>query len=93
MAEVKVFNDLDIELAQRTKDIVNAQRFNNRPAFKTLNLGWDLETGSIAVNYTFVEEPQSNDQPALYAWFDHFEVNTHSWYQLTAPYPLLIDTT
>nr|EKV2763541.1 hypothetical protein [Acinetobacter baumannii] len=50
MAEVKVFNDLDIELAQRTKDIVNAQRFNNRPAFKTLNLGWDLETGSIAVN-------------------------------------------
>lgn len=68
MAEVKVFNDLDIELAQRTKDIVNAQRFNNRPAFKTLNLGWDLETGSIAVNYTFVEEPQSNDQPAYNAF-------------------------
>ncbi|BCR40543.1 hypothetical protein KHAB170019_13660 [Acinetobacter baumannii] len=62
MAEVKVFNALDIELAQKTQDIVNAQRFNNRPAFKTLNLGWDLETG--AVNYTFVEEPPVNDQPA-----------------------------
>ncbi|MBD0137712.1 hypothetical protein IAF30_21090, partial [Acinetobacter baumannii] len=37
MAEVKVFNALDIELAQKTQDIVNAQRFNNRPAFKTLN--------------------------------------------------------
>lgn len=52
------------ELAQKTQDIVNAQRFNNRPAFKTLNLGWDLETGSVAVNYTFVEEPPVNDQPA-----------------------------
>ncbi len=28
MAEVKVFNALDIELAQKTQDIVNAQRFN-----------------------------------------------------------------
>ncbi len=55
---------MDIELAQKTKDIVNSQRYNNRPAFKTLTLGWDLETGSIAVNYTFVEEPQSTDQPA-----------------------------
>ncbi|EOD6615883.1 hypothetical protein JIM27_003163 [Acinetobacter baumannii] len=64
MAEVKVFNALDIELAQKTQDIVNAQRFNNRPAFKTLNLGWDLETGAVAVNYTFVEEPPVNDQPA-----------------------------
>ncbi|AUT36621.1 hypothetical protein [Acinetobacter baumannii] len=64
MADVKVFTDLDIELAQKTKDIVNSQRYNNRPAFKTLNLGWDLETGSIAVNYTFVEEPPVNDQPA-----------------------------
>ncbi|EPK4197609.1 hypothetical protein LLI27_000673 [Acinetobacter baumannii] len=64
MAEVKVFNALDIELAQKTQDIVNAQRFNNRPAFKALNLGWDLETGSVAVNYTFVEEPPVNDQPA-----------------------------
>ncbi|EPH1964442.1 hypothetical protein NLI49_002904 [Acinetobacter baumannii] len=64
MAEVKAFNALDIELAQKTQDIVNAQRFNNRPAFKTLNLGWDLETGSVAVNYTFVEEPPVNDQPA-----------------------------
>ncbi|HEM7158002.1 hypothetical protein R4795_15370 [Acinetobacter baumannii] len=64
MAEVKVFNDLDIELAQKTKDIVNAQRFNNRPAFKTLNLGWDLETGSIAVNYTFKEEEPAPEQPA-----------------------------
>ncbi|EOC5533441.1 hypothetical protein ACI48S_002678 [Acinetobacter baumannii] len=64
MADVKVFTDLDIELAQKTKDIVNSQRYNNRPAFKTLNLGWDLETGSVAVNYTFVEEPPVNDQPA-----------------------------
>jgi len=64
MADVKVFTDMDIELAQKTKDIVNSQRYNNRTAFKTLTLGWDLETGSIAVNYTFVEEPQSTDQPA-----------------------------
>ncbi len=64
MADVKVFTDMDIELAQKTKDIVNSQRYNNRPAFKTLTLVWDLETGSIAVNYTFVEEPQSTDQPA-----------------------------
>ncbi|EMD6015573.1 hypothetical protein [Acinetobacter baumannii] len=64
MADVKVFTDLDIELAQKTKDIVNSQRYNNRPAFKTLNLGWDLETGSVAVNYTLVEEPPVNDQPA-----------------------------
>lgn len=64
MTDVKVFTDMDIELAQKTKDIVNSQRYNNRPAFKTLNLGWDLETGSIAVNYTFVEEPPVNDQPA-----------------------------
>ncbi|OTS04481.1 hypothetical protein [Acinetobacter pittii] len=64
MADVKVFTDMDIELAQKTKDIVNSQRYNNHPAFKTLTLGWDLETGSIAVNYTFVEEPQSTDQPA-----------------------------
>ncbi|WP_049068305.1 hypothetical protein [Acinetobacter baumannii] len=64
MTDVKVFTDMDIELAQKTKDIVNSQRYNNRPAFKTLNLGWDLETGSVAVNYTFVEEPPVNDQPA-----------------------------
>nr|WP_312821741.1 hypothetical protein [Acinetobacter oleivorans] len=63
MAEVKVFTDLDIELAQKTKDIVNNQKYNNRPAFKTLNLGWDLDTGAVAVNYTLVEEPQSPDQP------------------------------
>ncbi|EXR42091.1 MULTISPECIES: hypothetical protein [Acinetobacter calcoaceticus/baumannii complex] len=62
MAEVKVFTDLDIELAQKTKDIVNNQKYNNRPAFKTLNLGWDLDTGAVAVNYTLVEEPQSPDQ-------------------------------
>ncbi|MDQ9967499.1 hypothetical protein RFX04_07410 [Acinetobacter baumannii] len=28
------------------------------------SIGWDLETGSVAVNYTFVEEPPVNDQPA-----------------------------
>ncbi|EOW4570545.1 hypothetical protein ACOXDI_003315, partial [Acinetobacter baumannii] len=38
-------------------------------------------------------DPNGHMMPELYAWFDHFEVNTHSWYQLTAPYPLLIDTT
>ncbi|HCH7477375.1 MULTISPECIES: hypothetical protein [Acinetobacter] len=64
MAEVKVLNALDIELAQKTQDIVNAQRFNSRPAFKTLNLGWDLETNSFAVNYSFVEEATAPDQPA-----------------------------
>ncbi|ATD21633.1 hypothetical protein ACX0AN_000777 [Acinetobacter baumannii] len=64
MADVKVFTDLDIELAQKTKDIVNSQRYNNRPAFKTLNLGWDLETGSVAVNYTLVEEVPVTEQPA-----------------------------
>jgi len=53
MADVKVFTDLDIELAH-----------NNRPAFKTLNLGWDLETGSVAVNYTLVEEVPVTEQPA-----------------------------
>ncbi|MDH2493622.1 MULTISPECIES: hypothetical protein [Acinetobacter] len=62
MAEVKVFTDLDIELAQKTKDIVNNQRYNNRPAFKTLNLGWDLDTGAVAVNYTLAEEQPINDQ-------------------------------
>ncbi|QGA44426.1 hypothetical protein GD578_11585 [Acinetobacter nosocomialis] len=64
MADVKVFTDLDIELAQKTKDIVNNQRYNNRPAFKTLNLGCDLETGSVAVNYTLVEEVPVTEQPA-----------------------------
>ncbi|HFF4163481.1 TPA: hypothetical protein ACGCXY_001337 [Acinetobacter baumannii] len=64
MADVKVFTDLDIELAQKTKDIVNSQRYNNRPAFKTLNLGWDLATGSVAVNYTLVEEVPVTEQPA-----------------------------
>ncbi|MGS6784523.1 hypothetical protein ACWXV7_04555 [Acinetobacter baumannii] len=64
MVDVKVFTDLDIELAQKTKDIVNSQRYNNRPAFKTLNLGWDLETGSVAVNYTLVEEVPVTEQPA-----------------------------
>ncbi|MDC4435057.1 hypothetical protein OHV48_03235 [Acinetobacter baumannii] len=64
MADVKVFTDLDIELAQKTKDIVNSQRYNNRPAFKTLNLGWDQETGSVAVNYTLVEEVPVTEQPA-----------------------------
>ncbi|MCJ9045876.1 hypothetical protein [Acinetobacter baumannii] len=64
MADVKVFTDLDIELAQKTKDIVSSQRYNNRPAFKTLNLGWDLETGSVAVNYTLVEEVPVTEQPA-----------------------------
>lgn len=64
MADVKVFTDLDIELAQKTKDIVNSQRYNNRPAFKTLNLGWDLETGSVAVNYTLVEDVPVTEQPA-----------------------------
>ncbi|MDP7774248.1 hypothetical protein QWI49_03580 [Acinetobacter nosocomialis] len=64
MTDVKVFTDLDIELAQKTKDIVNSQRYNNRPAFKTLNLGWDLETGSVAVNYTLVEEVPVTEQPA-----------------------------
>ncbi|MDH2551538.1 hypothetical protein QDR79_10200 [Acinetobacter baumannii] len=64
MADVKVFTDLDIELAQKTKDIVNSQRYNNRPVFKTLNLGWDLETGSVAVNYTLVEEVPVTEQPA-----------------------------
>lgn len=64
MADVKVFTDMDIELAQKTKDIVNSQRYNNRPAFKTLTLGWDLETGSVAVNYTLVEEVPVTEQPA-----------------------------
>ncbi|MBE2171015.1 hypothetical protein IIQ44_03730 [Acinetobacter oleivorans] len=64
MAEVKVFTDLDIELAQKTKDIVNNQKYNNRAEFETLTLGWDRKTGAVAVNYTFAEVPQSNDQPA-----------------------------
>ena len=67
MAEVKVkvFTDLDIELAQKTKDIINAQRYNNRPAFKTLNLGWDLETGAVAVHYELVDDtPMVVDQPS-----------------------------
>lgn len=38
-------------------------------------------------------DPDGHNMPELYAWFDHFEVNTHSWYKITAPYPLLIDTT
>ncbi|MDC5277541.1 hypothetical protein OHW85_18590, partial [Acinetobacter baumannii] len=61
---VKVFTPLDIELAQKTTDIVNSQRYSNRPEFETLTLGWDRKTGAVAVNYTFVEEPQSTDQPA-----------------------------
>ncbi|MDC4423994.1 hypothetical protein NQ663_05235 [Acinetobacter baumannii] len=52
-------------MAQKTKDIINAQRYNNRPAFKTLNLGWDLETGAVAVHYELVDDtPMVVDQPA-----------------------------
>lgn len=64
MAEVKVFTDLDIELAQKTKDIVNNQKYNNRPEFDTLTLGWDRKTGAVAVNYTFPVEEPASDQPA-----------------------------
>lgn len=64
MAEVKVFTDLDIELAQKTKDIVNNQKYNNRPEFDTLTLGWDRKTGAVAVNYTFPEETPVTDQSA-----------------------------
>jgi membrane peptidoglycan carboxypeptidase len=59
---VKVFTALDIELAQKTTDIVNNQRYGNRPEFETLTLGWDRKTGAVAVNYTFAEEQQVNDQ-------------------------------
>ncbi len=61
---VKVFTPLDIELAQKTTDIVNQQRYNNRPEFETLTLGWDRKTGAVAVNYTFPVETPETDQPA-----------------------------
>lgn len=61
---VKVFTPLDIELAQKTTDIVSSQRYNNRPEFETLTLGWDRKTGAVAVNYTFPEGEPASDQPA-----------------------------
>ncbi|VAX44396.1 Uncharacterised protein [Acinetobacter calcoaceticus] len=61
---VKVFTALDIELAQKTTDIVNNQRYKNNPEFETLTLGWDRKTGAVAVNYTFPEEEPASDQPA-----------------------------
>lgn len=37
-------------------------------------------------------DPNNHLQPALYAWFDHFSTNTRDHYAITAPLPLVIDT-